>query len=78
MRYYISQGRVETPSSVEVDYCVAVLLQIYFSICVLKIIKIKCGLTKLLQKWKGWIFSSQCSYFIMATRRSRLFWNGSV
>ena len=29
---------------------VAVLLQIYYSICVPKIIKVQCGLTKLLQK----------------------------
>jgi len=35
LTYYISQGRVETPSG-EVGNYVAVLLQIYFSICVKK------------------------------------------
>jgi len=35
----------------EVGNYVAVLLQIYFSICVPKIIKIQCGSTKLLQKY---------------------------
>jgi len=34
----------------EVGNSIAVLLQIYFSICLPKIIKIQCGLTKLLQK----------------------------
>jgi len=47
--YYISQGRVETPSG-EVGNYIAVFLQTYFSICVPKIIKTQCGLTKLLQK----------------------------
>jgi len=37
----------------------AVLLQIYFSICVSKIIKMQCSLTKLLQQevkviWQKW------------------------
>jgi len=35
---------------------VAVLLQIYLSICVPKMIKMQCGLLKLLQKYKGAIF----------------------
>jgi len=35
----------------EVGNSVAVLLHIYFSICVPKIIKIQCGLTKLLKKY---------------------------
>jgi len=34
----------------EVGNFVAALLQMYFSICLPKIIKILCGLTKLLQK----------------------------
>ena len=38
------------------------LLQIYFSICVPKIIKIQCGSIKLLQKQKGCnIFAPQCT-----------------
>jgi len=52
MAYYISQGRVETP----IRKGGTVLLQIYFSICEPKIIKIQCGLTRLLQKQKGAIF----------------------
>ena len=55
MAYYISQGKVETPIRRGKQF-VAVLLQIYFGICVLKIIKTDCGLTKLLQKQKGAIF----------------------
>jgi len=40
----------------EVGNYVAVLLQIYFSICVPKIIKIQCSLTKLLQQYLGAMF----------------------
>jgi len=38
MAYYILQGREKHPAG-EVGNSVAVLLQIYFSVCVLKIIK---------------------------------------
>jgi len=52
MAYHISQGRVDTVThpSGEVGNSVAVLLHIYFSISLPKIVKIQCSLTKLLQK----------------------------
>ena len=43
---------------------VAVLLQIYFSIHMIKIIKIQCVLAKLLQKWKGAIFLSHSAEWL--------------
>jgi len=48
-----------------VGYSVEVLLQICFSICVPKIIKIQSGLTKLLQNIEGCnFFATRCSFFI--------------
>ena len=49
MTYYISQGRVEMSVIIGGTLC-CISVQIYFSICVPKIIKILCGLTMLLQK----------------------------
>ena len=65
MTYYISQGRVEAPSRIGSNNA-TVLLQIYFSICVPKIIKIQCSWTKLLQKNKRCnFFAPQCSKNMM-------------
>jgi len=50
----ISCGKVETPIRRGGQFCCSFV--IYFSICMPKIIKIKCGLTQLLQKGKGAIF----------------------
>jgi len=50
---------------------VAVLLQIYFSIYMLKIIKIKCSLTKLLQKIKGCIFLSHSVVIVEFVSKKR-------
>ena len=50
----ISCGKVETPIRRGGQFCCSFV--IYFSIGMPKIIKIKCGLTQLLQKGKGAIF----------------------